>query len=139
MKLAFMHVCDYASLSREGKLSVMGIFQNISAPNVPVTHPMMYLAFGIEVNKAEFGRPIKMEIELVDNDGKKLIRAEAQIGFAGQAPPGRSAVIPQLMGLGGTQFARFGDYSFHIFLNDNHVGECPFSVTLIKPQQGLPT
>lgn len=35
--------CDYASLSHEGKLNLMGIFDRIMAAEAPITHPQMFI------------------------------------------------------------------------------------------------
>jgi len=43
MDLTYLLAADYANITRDGKLNVMGIFSIINAPGFPAVHPQMYL------------------------------------------------------------------------------------------------
>jgi hypothetical protein len=124
----FVHICDYASVSLEGKLSVMGIFNRILATAVPIVHGMMYLAFEVELNYAEGNRPFKIEFQLVDADGNKLVGAESSGLAQGTFKIGDKPHFPQVIGLGGLIFPKLGVYSFNIFLNGELKGQAAFDV-----------
>ncbi len=89
-KLNFSFICDYASVSREGKLSIMGIFENINARVFPVHHPLMYVV----ANAAGLNSGDRFTCELVpeDDQGRKMaiITSEVKVdsrrhfGFIGQ-------------------------------------------------------
>ena len=133
MRITFAHVCDYASVSREGKLSVNGIFDRVNAPSVPVVHPMMYLAFEFEATAAELGRDFTLEIKLATEDGKDIMKTEVTAAI--QAPPPGaqaplSAKIPQVMALAGVPLPRFGRYGFYLWINGDLKREASFEVTL---------
>jgi uncharacterized protein DUF6941 len=85
MQINFAHLCDYASVSREGKLSVMGIFDKINAQQLPYTHPQAFLAFQIEINSAEAGRPFAIEIHCVDADGNEVFKNQGQGRWSGRS------------------------------------------------------
>lgn len=130
MKVNFAHICDYASISREGKLSAMGIFDNIGVRSVPATHPALYLAFQIEMQVAEFDRPFKLEVRLATEDGQVMMRTQAEGRInASKAPKAGTPVrIPQIMALGGLSLPKFGRYAFDIFINDDLKTSAAFDV-----------
>ncbi|MBI4844907.1 MAG: hypothetical protein HY810_00250 [Candidatus Omnitrophica bacterium] len=89
-KLSFAFLCDYASVSREGKLSLNGIFENINARAFPVHHPLMYIVANIiGVNDKD---KFTCELTLESDPGNKLaviaqevtINQNRNFGFIGQ-------------------------------------------------------
>lgn len=46
-KVQFTITCDYAVLDVSGKLSVLGIFDNITAPQLPYVHPAFFIVSSI--------------------------------------------------------------------------------------------
>jgi len=132
VKINFVHICDYASVSREGKLSTMGIFDTIHVQSLPAMHPLLYLAYEIEMRPAEVGQNFKLGIKLVDADGKVMMQTEAQATAGAVAPLQAGSVlkIPQLLALGGMPLPRAGRYSFDIFINDDHKTAATFDVVM---------
>lgn len=118
MKIAYAHLCDYASISREGKLSVNGIFSRISPPRLPHVHPQAYLAFGIELTYAELSMDFPVRIDFVDSDGGPLFRAEARLAVPGHAKVGERVEIAQIIGMGMIRFEKEGMYNVNIWLSE---------------------
>jgi hypothetical protein len=139
VKISFVHICDYANVSKDGKLSVMGIFDSISPPALPHKHPAMYLAFEIAIVPAELGRSQKLTIKLVNADGKTQIELSAELTVQAQreVPGGTTLKIPQVSALYGVQLAKAGQYSFDIFINGHHSGSAAFDV-VARPKQNPP-
>ncbi|MEX2181653.1 MAG: hypothetical protein WD771_06390 [Gemmatimonadaceae bacterium] len=119
MNVSFAQLCDYATISREGKLSVMGMFDQIASAQVPVVHPLMYLVFQIELNSAELGKKLKVRIELQSADGAKLGGTDATFRVDGPVRRGTTPKIPQVVPLIGLQFPTLGGYQFAIWINDD--------------------
>ena len=137
MNIRFAHICDYATVSREGKLSVLGIFTNINAAKFPATHPQMYLAFDLEMKAVEADREIALEIHLVDADGEKLFELKGTVQFKGpagvKAKPGVSVRTSQIMAMNGLTFKRPGAHEINIFLNGSLAYTVSFNITRLKP------
>lgn len=114
-----MHICDYAMISQDGKLSTMGIFSRIFTNTLPSVHPAMYLAFELELLLVELDRPFEMEIQLVDEDGNKKVQAKSSANIPRAiAPPGVSTItIPQVLGFAAFPVEKHGKYSFCVFIN----------------------
>lgn len=120
MKVNFVHICDYASVSKEGKLSTMGIFDHISVRHFPVTHPLMYLAFEMELVSAELGTQLGIRVALADADGHKMLEAQGAFKVEGTVPPGTPLRFPQIMAFAGVPIPKAGRYVFDIFVNGDH-------------------
>lgn len=133
MEIRFAHLCDYANASSDGKLSVMGIFNNINVAQVPAKHPRMYLAFQIDVSSAEIGRDMVVEIHCVDADGNGVFKMQGRGKFdshdAGGPRAGRRAQINQVLTIDNVEFKRTDAHEINIFLNNSLATTVTFTVT----------
>src|SRR5437870_1213864 len=82
MKVNFAHLCDYAIVSQEGKLSVLGIFDNVHAGQLPAIHQKMVLAFQIVPHPSEVGNSFEVCVQCVDQDGGKLFELKGTMKTA---------------------------------------------------------
>ncbi len=128
MEITFAHLCDYATVSREGKLSVLGIFSQIHAAQVPLVHAQAFLAYELKINYAEVGRPVVLDIQIVDEDGKKLLGARVNGAVQSGTPvkPGETPLIEQILGIHNLTFPRFGVYNVNFFLNERLAKQLEF-------------
>ncbi len=137
MRITFAHLCDYASISKEGKLSVNGIFEGINAPQMPFRHSSMFVVFCIEVRRSEVDKVADVLIELRDEDGGLVVKAQAKLQVNKQPPaPHDHVSLPQLVNLAGLSFPKAGTYTWSIFLNRHLGAELPLRVALVKPPKG---
>jgi len=67
IKLAAL--CDHALVGQDGKVSLMGIFRNISVSGLPAQHPRMFLVaiLGLEVG------PHSVVVKLLRPDGQQAM------------------------------------------------------------------
>lgn len=91
MKVTLAVLADYANITREGKLNILGIFDVIHAHDFPMTHPQMQLVMRFEADIAEAGKTKKLEIKLMDEDGKTLFVLNGNFTL-GQGQPGEVMV-----------------------------------------------
>lgn len=133
MRVVFAHLCDYALISNNGKLSVLGIFGRLSPPKLPFVLPQCYLAFEIELNYAEANREFELEIHLVDADGHKLLNIDARLNVRGQGKPGDRPRLGQAIALHNVPFERPGIHNWNIFLNKSLATQLEL---MVEPQTG---
>src|SRR3972149_10995469 len=62
MKLLYGLLCDYAFVSIDRKVNIIGVFETINAQKFPVTHPKFVIVGSIAPSKKDF----KMSINIVD-------------------------------------------------------------------------
>ena len=56
MKLLLLMAADYANITGDGKLNVIGIFNDINAFNFPARHPSMHLVARLGAEPEEYGQ-----------------------------------------------------------------------------------
>lgn len=133
MEVKQVLLADYANVSREGKLNVLGIFTEIYAQNFPIAHPQMHLIISWQATRAESGRAKKIEVQLLDEDGKKLFTVSNEL----VVPDGKSGKLisgNNIMCFNGIRFEKAGQYAFHILVNDDQKGSVAFGVVHLTPK-----
>ncbi len=135
MDVTLAVLADYANVSEDRKLNIMGIFQEVNPPVLPFALPQMYLVVSFVAGPAEFETVKDIKVALLDNDGNEMLALEGQVRVP-RPQPGRRAYMNQLIGLAGVTFERPGDYGFAILVG----GETKETVLLHvnKPIQEVP-
>ncbi len=126
MEVSLAVIADYANLAQDGKLNIMGIFQEVNPPVLPFPLPQMYLVVSFVAGPAEFDTTKDIKIALLDNDGNEMLALEGQAHVSRPRRPGSRAYMNQLIGLSGITFERSGDYAFAILIG----GETRATVSL---------
>jgi hypothetical protein len=126
-----MHVklsllADYANVTAEGKLNILGIFDRISVNELPAVHPQMHLILRLEAHPAERNRAHNVEIRLHDPDGQTIFEVKGDVVPHGQA--GETIATNQILTLNNLQLTKSGGYTFVILINNDLKSEVPLGV-----------
>jgi hypothetical protein len=124
VKLALL--ADYANVTAEGKLNILGIFDRISVNEMPFTHPQMHVILRLEAHAAERDRKHNIEIRLYDPDGQIVFDVNGEMIPKG--PPGQTIATNQILTLNNLQLAKVGGYMFVIFVNNDLKTEIPLGI-----------
>lgn len=133
MEVNFAHLCDYATVSQDGKLSVMGIFSQINAVQVPVMHAQMYLAFELGFDYTEVGKEFTAEVQVVDEDGRLIwgVKGAGTIRSSTLSKPGDGPTAGQIFAITNLRFEKFGTYDVNIFANGKHAKRLQLKVAAL--------
>jgi hypothetical protein len=126
VKLALL--ADYANVSQDGKLNIMGIFQEVNAPLLPFPLPQMYLVLTFEAGPAEFATFRDMRVVLLRSDGEMLLELHGQLEVPRPSREGSRAYMNEAIGLAGITFPQAGDYAFHILVGGDEKAVVPLHV-----------
>jgi hypothetical protein len=126
VKLALL--ADYANVTAEGKLNILGIFDRINVQEIPAVHPQMHLILRLEAHSAERNRSHNVEIRLHDPDGETVFEVKGDIVPQGQ--PGESIATNQILTLNNLQLTKSGGYVFVVLINNDLKSEVPLGVEL---------
>lgn len=126
MEVSLAVLADYANLAQDGKLNIMGIFQEVNPPVLPFALPQMYLVISFVAGPAEFDTTKDIKIALLDNDGNEMLGLEGRARVPRPPRRGSRAYMNQLIGLSGITFERPGDYAFAVLIG----GETKETVSL---------
>lgn len=133
MQVKFALFSDYAILARDGKLSVLGIFDAINLPQIPGVMPTpMYVVVSLEGEISEVGNSFDLELLLWDADGHELFRSETEFTFTEPLPathPTHNTVI----GLHGLRFTSAGDHALIVNVNGEQRRRVPIRVNHVQP------
>lgn len=120
-------LADFASITNDQKLNVMGVFRQLSAAQAPATHPQFKLVLQLEFNSSETGDK-QIKIDLVDEDGVELFSLGGKL-HVGRTANGHPTVINQVVDFAGFTFPKFGDYEFRVVLDGITACVIPLAVT----------
>lgn len=121
-------LADYANVSQDGKLNIMGIFQEINPSEIPFVLPQMYLVLSLTAGPAEVGLARNIRIPLLYSDGQEILSLHAQMRIPSSRRPGSRVFINEAIGLAGLTFPQAGDYAFHILIGDDDKATVPLHV-----------
>lgn len=121
LRTEIIALCDYASISREGKLSINGIFDEMRIGKFPGGISRAFLVATINgTPNTSYKLDLKVESE---NAGKSPLKD--LVLNAMTSPNGKNNLVIELVNLG---FEKEGDYQFKIYNGDQEVGSTMLKV-----------
>jgi len=130
MDVTLALLADYANVTREGKLNVMGLFTIINAPALPWVHPQMQLVLELEAGAAEWDTQKGIEIKLLDTDANQILAVQGSVKVP-RGEAGRRVHINSIMTFGNVKFNAEGDYVFAILIGGETKKEIPLRVNYV--------
>lgn len=137
-QIDWIFLCDYASVDPAGKMSIIGMFENINVPGLPFKLPQMYIAVNL---RAAGGENFELSSRISAPNGSEVARQG----------PVKIVIPPNLPSVGkiyatfayfGTVFNEPGEFHIELFINENSVHILPVTVSLrqplVPPMQPLP-
>lgn len=126
MKTEAFLLCD-AATNQQGKLNILGAFDNIFARKMPVTHSACAIACRIRFDRSEEGEHA-MKINVIDTDGKDIMPAmngkiNVRIGRDVE-----SNAVNLVLNLQGMRLERYGEYQIDLSVDETHLASLPFYV-----------
>jgi hypothetical protein len=109
-------LADYANVSREGKLNIMGIFDRVFARQLPGQFPPMQLVVRLEARFAELGRNHTMQVQLRDPDGEVVFDIGGEFAPQG-VEPGEAVSLNHIIGLANLPLLKAGTHSVAIWVD----------------------
>jgi len=129
MNIESFLLCD-AATDQQGKLNVLGAFDNIWARQLPVKHPFCSIVTRIRFKKSEDGNH-SVRIQIIDENGKNIgPKPEGNISV--QTGSGLdSSVANFILNLQGLEFKQYGKYQIDLTVDGNIQASLPLRVSQI--------
>jgi hypothetical protein len=128
LEVALAVAADYANVTNDGKLNVMGIFQQVNPTQFPMALPQMFLVVAFEAGPAEIGTQKDVRIIFMDDDGEHKLMLDLQLVVPEPVRPGSPAYFNQIVGLGGLPLEKSGDHAFFILIGGEERGRVTLHV-----------
>lgn len=132
MNIEAFLLCDCAT-DQQGKLNVLGAFENIFTKQIPALHPACAVAARIRFSQIERGSH-KVKINIIDEDGKEVgpkIEGDITVNI-GKGED--STVANFILNIQGLKLENYGEYRIDLAIDGRQEGVLPFHVRQIPPQ-----
>ncbi|MBA7628660.1 hypothetical protein ES703_36155 [subsurface metagenome] len=135
MNIEAFLLCD-AATEQQGKLNVLGAFDNISAKKMPTMHPACAIAARIRFEKIEEGNhPIR--IHIIDEDGKSIgpkLQGNINVSIRDDVDSTTANIVLNILRL---KLEKYGQYRIDLAIDNQIMGSLPFNVREIPNQTKL--
>ena len=127
MNIETFLLCD-AATQQQGKLNVLGAFDNIWAKKIPAKHPACSIATRIRFSKIEDGNH-SVKINIIDLDGQNIgPKLEGNISVQTKSNVD-SSVTNLILNIQGLEFKKYGQYRVNLAIDGQEVASLPLRVT----------
>lgn len=124
-------LCDYTAVDAAGKISIIGVFENINVPALPFKYPQIYIAVNL---KAAAGEKFELSSRMSAPNGTEIAKqGPIKIAIPANAPS--AGKIYCTFAYFGTLFSEAGTHHIEIFINDQSVHMIPLNVILHQMQK----
>lgn len=125
VRLLLFQAADHANITANGKLNVLGMFNEINPPSYPYVHPSMTLVVKFRVELGEHGQTRKMVVQFRKEDGDLIlgIPHDIKIGELPVQGIARKMEINGLFQLNNIEFPAPGIYQFLVLIDKDQKGE----------------
>lgn len=131
MELDFAFLADGAEAINGKIYTVGGALDTIWSANLPMVYPRLSFVLKLLFSPAEVGRKHRLEVNLIDEDGKRLgggIGADLEISKGPNVPRGWKQGFLTVINFANLKFEKFGDYSFEILVNNSSIKMIPLRI-----------
>jgi hypothetical protein len=130
MKVEFVMICDFASVTREGKLNVLGIFRQIYVQKLPTRYLRFFVVAMLE---GEMGTEEELRVQIMSP--VKEMAMPQQVARVKFGPSGRAHMI---FGVVNLPLKVTGEHKIQIYSKSNKLAEAGFEVMKVTGRQGSP-
>lgn len=134
MKIEVFCLCDAATDYR-GKLNLLGTFDQLYAPGLPVRHPACAIALRMRFTKMEEGEH-QVQLQLVDPDGQPVSPTMDARVHPRMPDDLESLAVNMVLNLQHLQFDAFADYQVNLSVDGVATASLPLRVRQAVQQQG---
>jgi hypothetical protein len=128
MHVQYAAICEQVIIGADGKPSLIGIFNDVQAPALPITLPRLAFVARILFTEAEVGRSYKVEVVITDPSGAEIGRPGGDMTL----PPALDGIdsiaadLPMQFDLFG--ISAFGRYTFMLEVDGKKTSAVQVSV-----------
>lgn len=121
-------LCDHAQVGQDGKVSLLGIFRNISVTGLPAQHPRMFLVAILGLDAGTH----TVVVRLRKPDGAQATPNPPEVSV--QALTGQDVNV--IVELNNLSFGLLGTHRFDLEVDGAVVGSLPVSIVQMQPPPG---
>ena len=118
-------LCDHALVGQDGKVTLIGIFRNISVTGLPAQHPRMFLVaiLGLDVGAHT------VVVRLLKPDGQQAMPNPPEISVHAIAGQDVNVIVE----LNNMSFTTYGTHRFQLNVDGDAIGDLPVVIMQMQP------
>jgi hypothetical protein len=120
-QIKYAHICEFARVDAGGTVTIVGIFDAIHVPSVPVRFPLMHVITNLFGQK---GEEFIFSTRIAAPDGT-IVQVVQPVRIRFEQDNSR---VSQINGYLGSVFPVFGEYTVEILIDDMVVYSLPFQL-----------
>ncbi len=113
MRLRFALITDYANVTNDGKLNLIGVTDRIHAYHFPAVHRELFVINSLETDNDDEGKTHEIQVHVINPDGRKIAEIGGQLAIEG----GGKQVLNQVHCFRDIQFLSGGAHQVNIIIN----------------------
>ena len=121
-------LADYANVTREGKVNILGIFDIIYTKHFPVILPTMQLVMKFEAPRTEVEMVKNVVVKLLDQDGNQILEIGGPFKLEKLNNNPITIQSNHFLILNNLRFDKAGDYVFSVLVNGEKKRSVPLKV-----------
>jgi hypothetical protein len=125
MEAEIFALCDYSKI-QEDKLNIFGVFDTLRVKELPLVHPLFFIAGRIRFEDGEMGK-YTVKVDIINSAGEKPLEsitvetnARINVGFP---------VFSFCKTLTNVRFNKYGRYSITLHVNDKPLKTIPLVIS----------
>ncbi|PIW63158.1 MAG: hypothetical protein COW13_02240 [Candidatus Omnitrophica bacterium CG12_big_fil_rev_8_21_14_0_65_50_5] len=132
MNVTLAVLADYANVTKENKINILGIFDTIYSKVFPFVWHSMQLVMKFEYPRAEADSTKNIIVKLMDEDGKTIFQVGGE--FKLTKPQNNILTIQanHFLILNSLRFEKPGNYQFSILVNEDAKKSIELKVIQVK-------
>lgn len=120
---------DNANVSTDGKLNIIGVFQEFTPPGFTALVPQLTLVISWSAEPVEFNSQKEVRISFMGPDpDEKIDLPPIQLAIPQAPRPGEPAIVHQILTLQGLPLHRSGPHAFYIVVGGEPKARIPLYV-----------
>lgn len=127
-KINWMYLCDYAYKDVAGKTSIIGMFTDINALQLPTKYQQLFTI--MELDKVD-SETFKLEVVISSPSEKEITKRIVQ-EVKQQGSAGKVIKLTMIYAFYGIDLLEAGEYHLLLFLDGNCIHSIPFRVHLLN-------
>jgi|SRR6266567_5491026 hypothetical protein len=113
-------LCDHALVGQDGKVSILGVFRNISVTGLPAQHPRMFLVAILGLDPGTHGVVVRLRTP----DGGQAMPNAPEISVTAMAGQDVNVIVE----LNNLSFTTYGAHRFDLEIDGEACGSLPVSI-----------
>jgi hypothetical protein len=136
VELLFLVAAEYANVTPDEKLNIMGVFHHLYARQFPTKHPQLFVVCQFRAGAAEYGRNFKFGVKLIDEDAtREIVNISANMVIPRPKVGGRQVILNQMIRVLDIVFPAAGVYEFSVLIDNDVKGILPIYLHQVNQNQ----